>query len=64
MDMNDLQKFKNLFDEVGIGYKELKNIRTGRTWLCIDQNNVRETSYYIDVEFTPSGKFVCFDPYG
>ena len=57
--MTDLEKFKQLFDEIGIGYQETKNNYC--TDLVIDKNALYEGyGVGLDVSFSPEGKFDKF----
>lgn len=60
--MNDLEKFKRLFDEIGVEY----NISNNK--ISIGSNSIIEYESAwgkaLDISFSEEGKFLGFEPWG
>lgn len=57
--MTDLEKFKQLFDDIGIGYKEEKH--SSHTDLAVDKSALFDGyAVGLDVSFSTEGKFDKF----
>ena len=62
--MSDLEKFKQLFDEIGIEYSEKQN-NNGETSLEVSEKSLFVYgSAELSVEFSKDGEFVYFSPSG
>lgn len=60
--MSDLEKFEQLFNELGIKYS-ISNKK-----LSVDINHIYEETYSygkaLDISFSDEGKFLYFEPWG
>jgi hypothetical protein len=60
--MNDLEKFKQLFDEIGVEYT------VSNSQISINSKNIIEYKSAwgkaLDISFSEEGKFLGFEPWG
>lgn len=58
--ITDLKMFKDLFDKTGVQYRVSTNIHSGKTWLYISRDSIKD-NYDIDIEFDSKENFVQFE---
>lgn len=64
--MTDLDKFKELFNELGILY-EVEHTERGKTAIHMDESSIDDYCGYgksLSIIFSSEGKFKEFEPWG
>jgi hypothetical protein len=66
--LSDMDKVKELFDELWIDYDEEQTVKNNNAVLRISDKNINPDenafSQSLDIVFDENGKFKFFDPYG